>query len=152
MSACGCGRATVAANGNCVICRGTVERGFCGTCLRELERRADGNWECPECHQVYYVAAPAAAAAEAKEDIEEETRPFNPEYTEEEKTQEENDMPKPKRKYTRRPKEEAPAPPIIGAEPTEESLTDLMQDYVEASKMLAALRGRIKAKLDEVVK
>ncbi|MDA8170287.1 MAG: hypothetical protein M0Z48_00460 [Nitrospiraceae bacterium] len=94
MKVCGCGRETMVGNGNCVICRGTIERGFCGSCFGPLSPKEDGNWECATCQQVYYAAMPEARedAAPEGDEIEEETRPFNPELPEETKTQEDDEM------------------------------------------------------------
>ncbi len=58
MSTCGCGRATTGTS-VCTICKGTIERGFCGTDFKDLVKRTDGNWVCLACHQVYYAAIPA---------------------------------------------------------------------------------------------
>ncbi len=74
MSVCGCGRGTTGTM--CTICKGTIERGFCGADFKPLTQREDGNWECEFCHQIYYAVAKSPKT--------ETEKPYIPETTQQE--------------------------------------------------------------------
>ncbi len=179
MKSCGCGRAT-AGMGSCTICRGTIERGFCGADFSELVKRPDGNWECGKCGQIYYshpptlqgvgAAPPRPPEKHDRPEIEEETRPLDlspllsgegegegneKPHEEEEAMRGKGSGEKQKRKYTRRAKKEL-GEHIATVQQTPQaevdSLESLMESYLARRAEMNELRGRILAALQESLK
>ncbi len=53
---CRCGRSSSGKNGQCAVCAGVIERGFCPDCFNDLHfDENEGVYECWICHNSYYL-------------------------------------------------------------------------------------------------
>ena len=156
--ACGCGGVTSAKTGQCAICAGATERGFCPDCFNDLHHNeAERSMDCWICKKSYYLAAGQVIRPHPSPAADEE-RDGGPATTAENvQTQNigEDAMKglrkKPKRKYTRRAKTELGehVAPIPAIQPVDEpdAVEALMEEYVAICKRTDELRCLIREAL-----